>query len=189
MLTWSDTVTGRGNKAWHHKPSHPRVMRIAHSCSHTCTNTTGDLSPNHTEICPHHRQPLSYYLFPLYLSSRAYKHWIRLWDRNRELNISTFIRLVCYWEGARARTHAQSSHSWQREERESVKTKWLLQWRTDETEWGEEGWRKRCGNQMKGIWNKISSCEETSGEKAADSAGSSLQPWKYTSTPTAATQP
>lgn len=68
--------------------SRPLVIHIAHSSSHACTNTTGDLSPAHTEI-----SPSSYYLLPLYLSLGAHKAWIELWDGNQELNISAFIKL------------------------------------------------------------------------------------------------
>lgn len=141
MITWSDTATGAGEQSL--TPQALPSSGNAH-CSlflkHTCTP-----HPHQRGLVTHPQwnESLSYYLFPLYLSCWAYKAWIGLWDRNQELNISTFIKLVRCWEDACMRTCTQSSHNWQRQERGSMKTKWLLQRRTDETRWvwREDGWR------------------------------------------------
>lgn len=104
----------RGNKAWHHKPSHPPVIHIAHSSTHTYTNTTGDLSPTHTEIteissCSHSSVwviTCFHYIFhtgPIKLES-GYESWI----------FQPLLSCLLLWEEPCVHTSTQSSHNHQR---------------------------------------------------------------------------
>lgn len=57
---------------------------------------------------------------------------------------------------------------------------------TLEKSWLDQVWKDSTlftRNHMKGKWNEISPCEETSGETSADSAGLSQQPWNIRAHP------
>lgn len=98
MITRSDTVTGAGEQSL-------TLQALPSSRNTYCSLFHARIHKHHRGLVTHPhwnhwnlplQQPLqclSYYLLPLYLSHRANKAWIRLWDGNQELNISTFIKL------------------------------------------------------------------------------------------------
>lgn len=176
MITRCDAVTGAREQSLTPQAlpsSHYTYCSLSPTHTHTFTHTTGDWWPTHTEISEppplQTLQCLSYYLFLLYLSHRANKAWIRLWDRN----ISTFIKLsVTVWGGMHAHTEftPQTKEAWKHDDC-SRKRQIGQCWSGKEREEEENKWR---GNEMRG-----DTCWE----------GSSVQCCKCNRAPAATTQP